>query len=590
MSRLRGVLALAGLILLVLAFAAAPPRPAAAQPSTAESDALGDVFLDTVEVNVVNLEVFVTDADGNPIQGLTRDDFVLLEDGKPMPLSNFYEVESARRVLPPDVQGGERRSGGESTELPPDQRLNLAVVIDNQNISPPNRKRAMDQIRGELERVVRPGDRVLVAVLDPLPTIEQLFTDDMDAVNAALDRIAHSTSGNRSLAVQRVQILRELSQADGPDGPINLGGGGKTPDSVAQPADYANLALSRITGYVEQADYQMRRTFTGIQALVASLGGLPARKAVLYVSDGLDTNPALGLYTAFFDSYPDEAPGLGISSPASAARRYDLSDDLRDVTRTASGNRVTFYTLDSYGSRAAAAGPEYSGITPLAANVELSSQDTLLQLAAATGGTTMLNAANVRALLDDMAQDHSDYYSLGYVSPTSRDGQYHRLQVQVPGLPKAKVRHTEGYLGKRLIDEMADRTLSALVLDVADNPLNVRIELGEEKRESKDRFVLPVLVKIPIAGLALVPQESAHRGMLTIFLAVRDDAGGLSQPQHFEVPVDIPNAQLLNAMSREVGYGVNLLVRRGGGKLAVGVRDEIAAVESTVNLDLSIGG
>ena len=534
--------------------------------------------------------MFVTDADGNPIQGLTRDDFVLLEDGKPMPLSNFYEVESARRVLPPEAQGGERRSGGESTELPPDQRLNLAVVIDNQNISPPNRKRAMDQIRGELARVLRPGDRVLVAVLDPLPTIEQLFTDDMDAVNAALDRIAHSTSGNRSLAVQRIQILRELNQAEGPSSPPNLGGGSFTPDSIAQPADYANLALSRITSYVEQADYQMRRTFTGIQALVESLGGLPARKAVLYVSDGLDTNPALGLYTAFFDSYPDEAPGLGISSPTSAARRYDLSDELLDVTRTASGNRVTFYTLDSYGSRDAAAGPEYAGITPLAANVDLSSQDTLLQLAAATGGTTMLNAANVSALLDDMAQDHSDYYSLGYVSPSSRDGQYHRLQVQVPNLPKAKVRHTEGYLGKRLVDEMADRTLSALVLDVADNPLNVRIELGEEKRESKDRFVLPVLVKIPIAGLALVPQESAHRGKLTIFVAVRDDAGGLSQPQHFEVPVDIPNAQLLNAMSREVGYGVNLLVRRGGGKLAVGVRDEIAAVESTVNLDLSIGG
>jgi VWFA-related protein len=565
---------------------AAPHAPVAAQAEAPASE----IFLDTVDVDVVNLEVSVVDAGGNPVHGLTREDFVVLEDGEQVELTNFYAVEAAQRVLPPEeASAGERRSGGETAELPPDQRLNLAVVIDNQNISPPNRKRALDQVRDELDRVVRPGDEVLVAVLDPLPRIEQLFTDDLDAVDAALERLGHERVGNVSLQAQRIDILRELGQASGTAAPPPASGG-LQPESKAQPVDYARVALSRLESYAEQSGFQMRRTFAGTAALVASLGGLPARKAVLFVSDGLDTNPALPLYEAFFQAYPEEARELGVSSPRSAARKHDLEEEMRDLTQSASASRVTFYTLDSEGARSAASGVELSGITPPAGLTDLSGQDTMLQLAAATGGSAMLNAANLRGLLDVVAQDHSDYYSLGYVSPHSRDGRYHDLEVRVPGVPGARVRHNEGYRGKDVRQEMADRTLSALVLDVAQNPLDVRIELGDEQTEAKDRFVLPVLVKVPISKLTLVPAESAHHGRITISVAVRGDDGSLSAPQHFEVPVDIPNEQLLTAMSREVGYGVNLLVRGGPGKLAVGVRDDVAAVESTVNLNIAVGG
>jgi VWFA-related protein len=569
--------------LLLLAAAASPAAAQTPDPST-------EVFVDTVEVHVVQLEVSVVDKGGNPIRGLTREDFLVTEDGEEVELSNFYAVESAQRLVP--AEDGEAPAPGApaaTEELPPDQRLNLAVVIDNQNISPPNRKRAMDQLRDELYRVVRTGDQVMVIVLDPLPRIEQTFTDDLDAVDAALDRVGRSTAGNVSLEVQRRQILVEFSQAQGLALGDAGGGGGFQPEGKVQPIDYANAALGRLQSYAAQAEHHMRRSYAGIEALVASLGGLPSRKAVLYVSDGIDTNPALAMFTAFVDAYGQDAANLGVSSPTSAARQYDLSEELLRVTRAAAANRVVFYTLDAQGARSALAGPEFGSITPLAGSTDLGAQDTLMQLAAATGGSAMLNPSNVRLLVDVLAQDHSDYYSLGYVSDKSRDGEFHRVDVRVPGVPGARVRHTEGYRGKNVQREMEDLTLSALVLDVAKNPLEVRIELGEEQREEKNRYVLPVLIKVPISKLALVPQDSQHRGKLTVYVAVRDDGGGLSAPQRFEVPVDIPNEQLLNAMSREVGYGVNLLVRGGPGKLAVGVRDDVAAVESTVNLNIDVG-
>ncbi len=38
-------------------------------------DSQEGVFFETLEVNLINVEVFVTDKKGNPITGLTKDDF-----------------------------------------------------------------------------------------------------------------------------------------------------------------------------------------------------------------------------------------------------------------------------------------------------------------------------------------------------------------------------------------------------------------------------------------------------------------------------------------------------------------------------------
>ena len=57
-------------LLLVLPGAAAQEPPA---PET---------FYESIDVEVVNLEVFVTDRQGNRVVGLTRNDFEILESGK----------------------------------------------------------------------------------------------------------------------------------------------------------------------------------------------------------------------------------------------------------------------------------------------------------------------------------------------------------------------------------------------------------------------------------------------------------------------------------------------------------------------------
>ena len=74
--------------LLVAALAVLLTGPLVAQQPSAE-----EVFVGRVEVNVVNVEVYVTDKDGHPVTGLTREDFELYEDGERVEITNFFAVE-----------------------------------------------------------------------------------------------------------------------------------------------------------------------------------------------------------------------------------------------------------------------------------------------------------------------------------------------------------------------------------------------------------------------------------------------------------------------------------------------------------------
>ena len=50
-------------------------------------------------IDLVTVDVVVLDGSGNPVQGLTRQDFTVLEDGRPQQVTEFQSVE-----LPPPPQ------------------------------------------------------------------------------------------------------------------------------------------------------------------------------------------------------------------------------------------------------------------------------------------------------------------------------------------------------------------------------------------------------------------------------------------------------------------------------------------------------
>lgn len=565
----------------------APLLPGVAAPLHSQEEG-AELFLDTVEVDVVNVEVVVTGPDGEPVRSLSREDFVVREDGEPVEITNFYAVEGGGRVAPAD--GAEASGDGAPEEapapLPDDQRLNLVVLIDNLNISPTARNRILGELQERLNAALRPGDRVLVAAANPEVRTVQPFTEDQGAVAAALDRLETTASRGDLHQADARFIRREIDQAAGAAAVGGPGDGGFGQDTTGPEAE---SILNSIRAWAGDKHMHNRRLLGTMERFVEALAGLPGRRAVLYVSEGFPVRPSQGLMYEWFEAFPEQARALGISSPESEAASWDSTSDLVRLTEVAAGNHVTFYTLETGSAFHDDMDPQVGQIGSADRTSDVLNQGSLTDLAWRTGGVPMLHSGDVEGLLERMATDYREYYSLGYRSPHPNDGAFHRIEVDIPGR-NVQIRHTQGYRATTPEQATTERTLSALIFDAAQNPLGIKVEVGDQEERKRNRYVVPVLVRIPIGSLTLLPREAAHVGRMSIVVAVQDSDGNLSDPQTLEVPVEIPNERLLEAVIQDVGKRVDLLVRKGESKLAVGVRDELSGVHSTLNLSLSVGG
>src|SRR5947209_7446468 len=58
------------------------------------------VFGDSIDVRVVNVEAVITDAKGERVRGLSAADFRLLVDGREVPIEYFTEIEEGKAAAP----------------------------------------------------------------------------------------------------------------------------------------------------------------------------------------------------------------------------------------------------------------------------------------------------------------------------------------------------------------------------------------------------------------------------------------------------------------------------------------------------------
>jgi VWFA-related protein len=137
------------------------------------------------QVDAVQVDVFVTDRDGNPVRDLRLDDFELLEDGRPQTITSFSEVNIPITVPPPLSPGTPRpdvatNSGGEG-------RL---YVIALDEVGADLALRARHFLTTFIERHFEPNDvGVVVNVGRASSAAAQDFTSDRGLLLAAINRL-----------------------------------------------------------------------------------------------------------------------------------------------------------------------------------------------------------------------------------------------------------------------------------------------------------------------------------------------------------------------------------------------------------------
>ncbi len=557
---------------------------ATAEDRQSENLAVGDdgIIIDTIDVNVVNVEVYVTDKKGNRISGLTQDDFILEVDKKPVGITNFYVVENGvaqgegLEMLPPAEPVIPGRRQPETPPVPDDQQLHLIVYIDNMNLHPFTRNKAFRFIRTFLRERVSDNDQVMLVTYERSIHERVPFTSDAEIVASALYEIETHSAHAVHFDSDRRDILDAIYEDDERNG--------------------LNRVRGRAITYVESLYNDMSFTLRAIDGLVERLAGLPGRKAILYISDGLSMRPGEDIFYALDDRFRNRGSDPGASSMLMEIHRYDMSRDFQRLTTKANTNRVSFYTLDAAGLRTYS----YMDASNATANggafidqVHFSNlQNSLVYMANETGGTVILNTNDFTKGLNKVADDFSSYYSLGFSSGSAESGRYHNIQVKVKGQKEKKyrVRHREGFRDKPVSSRMSDGTLAALHFGYQRNALEIEIEFGRGKPEDKGkRFLVPIAVKIPIGKLSFLPQAEFHRGRVRLYVAALDDEGGVSPVQDVPIPIDIPVSEFETAKGQFYKYEMTLQMRRGRQVVAVGVRDEIGATSGFVTRGMTVG-
>ena len=436
-----------------------------------------------VQVDAVEIDASVTDADGNPVTDLTADDFEILEEGRPQAIASFGRVDIpierlerplySPTAIEPDVftnRGGEGR---------------LYVI-------------ALDEVRPDLALRTRHFLRRF---------IEQHFAaNDVGAV-------VYVGRGNSANAQDFTSNRRLLLAA------LDKFAGG-FPELVSPSAVVGGPAGSAV-----EAEFRTRARMRALRDLTEFMGRLQGRrKTILYVTERLTEG----------SSAQSGAEGVyGVLDYNGGARSIAFGD-LHAALTAATRGSVSIYPVDPTGlSPEGALGEEQA---PLAAagGAGLNRMQELRALADATGGFAVVNSNSFDAAFARIVRENSSYYVLGFTSSNDRrDGRFRRVQVRVrrPGL---QVRARSGYvapLGRAPAPKRDDAPtgLSAAVAESIQVPIPnpgvpMAVSATPFKGEGRDAAVA-LAVEFDAARLGLTETGTAVEGEIEVALVAVSAAG-----------------------------------------------------------------
>ena len=580
-----------------LALSAMLAAPALAQPEAGNATT-GVDFTDVVRVEVVNIDVYVTGPDGKPVLGLGPEDFELRVDGAVAAISNFYSVElrddelfvrrggevEAQPLVPPQPDDPLRVDGlrGAPAAIPAEQALHVAVYVDNFNLTPFNRNRVLGELRAFIREHLRSEDRVMLASFDPALNLRLPFTNDREALNRALLDLEDVSAQRIHRNNERRDLIADINDVNNETSADDRRGVAAAERAGLTTGGGASWARNQLRAYAGSVRNDTHLAIDSLNRVVENLSAAPGRKAIIYVTDGIPMIAGEDLFY-FVEQLYDRSISL------TEMTEYDLSRRFQQLAASANANRTSFYAIDARGLTVLSQSTVDSqvagapGQATMIDQIQVTNLQAPLQLIAdETGGRAVINANRIMPDLLRMADDFRNWYSLGY-SPlsTAGEGRYHSIDVRWKNRPRgASVRFRKGYRNKTMESRMIEGTLSALNLNMQENPLQVRVDSLPAKRRPDGNFDVPVLIQVAWKELALVPREGVHHGRVHLWLAAKDERDHATEPRLTELSIAVPEDRLAEKESGFWRYGLEVTLEPGYHDIGVGFRDEIGGRQS----------
>lgn len=493
MKKLRSIpLALAALLAAFL-----PAASLAQQPEAPSS-----VFGEQIEVRVVNVEVVVTDRQGNRMADLKPSDFRLKVDGKVVPIEYFNEVRGGQAIALAEGGGSQ---GGESAvkglpSLAPGTPVGTSylVFIDNFFSMGPQRDQVLRSLKGELSRL-GPEDRMAIVAYDGGGA--RMLTSWTNS-QRQLGQSIEQAIGDRAYGISRLAELRSFESTR------------RIAGTTFEPGPRQSFARSLDIEEEEFADRLAAQTERVVAAASATLRGFaspPGRKVMVLLSGGWPFSPV---------DYVVNNPNRPILD-----RDVPSGNELfRPLVDTANRLGYTIYSVDVPGVESGTVDAARESPSPTGLNIrEDEHQASLIFVADQTGGKAMLNALSMN-VLPAVEQDTRSYYWLGFTPPWQGNDKRHRVDVDVlrPGL---KVRAREDFLDLSRKAETSMMVESAMLFGGAPDSSPLAVQIGQPVASGRKEMEVPVALAIPVDAVTFVPLEGKYVAEVELRVAAMDAAG-----------------------------------------------------------------
>ncbi len=427
---MRRLSSIATLPVLLLAAAVAGQEPQAPTP----------VF--PREVEMVTVDVVVSDKAGNPVRGLTRDDFAVLEEGQPQSVQSF-EVITAE---PPAPVGTPGPAGSPADVPPPRPRIatnfvsppppsrTFVIVFDNMNLSPLNAQRAKAAVLAFIDKGLRDGDRVMLAATgggawwstrmpegraDLVEVLKGL--DPRKFPESAYDRMT-------DFEALRVYMYSDAAVARRVQDRLERYGVAARTEGEKERAGKDFVIPGRVDLFVDNKAAETylkvrtrnRTTFAALERVLKPLAATRDRKGVVFVSEGFVYDPSEAGYRKVVEA----------ARHANAALYFVDTRGLADLPG--------FYSAQ-FGARI-----DENNVLSAIADTTLDAEGSV-SLARDTGGFSVSNTNDLETGIVRIGHESTSYYLLGY-SPGNvpRDGRFRKIEVKVRR-PGVIVRARRGY-------------------------------------------------------------------------------------------------------------------------------------------------
>jgi VWFA-related protein len=525
-----------------------------------------------IATRLVQVNVIVNDKHGNPVTGLTKNDFLLLDNRKPQEIQHFSAetnspLEAPSVALPPDTYSNRLT---EYASVPPSVTV---ILLDALNTQFADQALTRKQVLKFLNQV-QPRDRIALYWLgNNLYSLHE-FTADVASLREALRHNTPETS--RELSESDVNYLT-LNNPN-PSIPSRVSGG-QTSDREA----FRSAFDQRVAN--DSVKNRVRLTVAALIAIAHHVGPLKGRKNLVWVSGSFP----FSLGQDKFDL--DWANDTGMS----------FSADIEQAARALSDADVAIYPVDArglMGSGATAAGdfsdgppPEFSGEGEehLPTRSGPGNLETMQVLAGRTGGKAFYGSNDISAAIRHAMDDSRFTYTLGfYPLATNWDGRFHAISLKVK-TRGAQVRARAGYFAIPDSGSAPPKSVEALISQTAISQLDatgIALRVSLQPAGAGER-ALDVTLHLDLHDIHLEQRNGSWTTALqTVYLQL-DNRGHILQGFDESLQLNFTEALYQQALLDGLRNTKRVLILPGASELCIVLRDPVTGTLGSLSIPIN---